>query len=256
MSTLGETLVAARRALGLSVTEISERTKVRSAMIEALERGDYEVLPAPAYVRGYILAYASLVDLDSKPLLDMYVAETGTATRGVRVQPPTEVVRRGQQLHAVPMRTAVIIAVAVLVIFAVLWMLGRARSEPSTPLPIASDSTTTSTEQPSTDSTLPGVVSTETLDEDSPANDILLGESFTLSVSVDASAASWLRVTVDGLLAYEGTLAGGQSKEWEVASEAVVRIGKPEFVTIERDGQVVEIPRNNETPTVTLRSTD
>ena len=53
-------------------------------------------------------------------------------------------------------------------------------------------------------------------------------QPFTLTVTVAADGASWLRVTVDGKTAYEGVLTGGQSKEFEVTEKAKIRIGKPE----------------------------
>ncbi len=59
-------------------------------------------------------------------------------------------------------------------------------------------------------------------------------------------------VTVDGLKAYEGTLAGGQSKEWTVTKNAEVRIGKPSEVTVTRDGETVEPTPSNGIGIVTL----
>ena len=44
---------------------------------QALEDGDYDQLPNPAYVRGYITSYAHWLELDPAPLLTMYRAESG-----------------------------------------------------------------------------------------------------------------------------------------------------------------------------------
>ena len=49
-------------------------------------------------------------------------------------------------------------------------------------------------------------------------------------------------MTVDSLIAYEGTLPGGESKQWTVLDGAVVRVGKPASVTVTRDGAPVQIP--------------
>jgi hypothetical protein len=59
-------------------------------------------------------------------------------------------------------------------------------------------------------------------------------------------------VTVDGEVVYEGTLAGGQPREWVVADEAVVRVGKPGSLTITRDDDVVEVPMGGGIAEVTL----
>ncbi|HAL29256.1 MAG TPA: hypothetical protein DCP20_00880, partial [Coriobacteriia bacterium] len=101
-----------------------------------------------------------------------------------------------------------------------------------TPPPIAPETTATPTAPgASTETTTPGAGVT------TPPEG-----SFTLAVVVTPGDSSWVRVLVDGLLAYEGTMPGGESKEWTVSTSAVVRAGKPEAVTITRDGVPVEMP--------------
>jgi hypothetical protein len=77
-------------------------------------------------------------------------------------------------------------------------------------------------------------------------------QPFTLKVVVAADGASWLRVTIDDKTAYEGTLTGGQSKEFEVPKEARLRIGKPEAVTVLKDGQPVVISKAGDVGNVTI----
>jgi len=59
-------------------------------------------------------------------------------------------------------------------------------------------------------------------------------------------------VTVDGLVAYEGTLSGGQKKEWTVQESATVRAGKPDAVAVLKDGGVVEMPRSEGIGEITI----
>ena len=66
--------------------------------------------------------------------------------------------------------------------------------------------------------------------------------AFALTVSVAPGDSSWVRVLVDGLVAYEGTLPGGEPKSWTVGTSAVIRAGKPTAVTVTRDGSEVEFP--------------
>lgn len=255
---IGETLAAARRARGLSLHDAEEATRVRAKMLEALEKGDYETLPAPAYVRGYIMNYAKYLELDPAPLLKRYAEETG-ASAGTRdsIDLPEQVVKSRHETHAVPMKAALIIMGVIVVIALAVWGIGRigdADTEEVTPLPNVPSTTTvepTETIAPSGEMTAgQAPVDTETTAPE-PA-----GVPFTLSVAVDSSSASWLRVTVDGLKAYEGTLPGGQTKEWEVTDSATIRIGQPSAVTVLRDGVEVEIPTNANTPEMTLSVTD
>jgi hypothetical protein len=77
---------------------------------------------------------------------------------------------------------------------------------------------------------------------------------FSLGVRVMGGGASWIRVTVDGAKAYEGTLTSGQAKRFEVTEKATVKIGNPEFVTVTRDTKPVQVPKSAGLPTVTLKA--
>ena len=48
------------------------------------------------------------------------------------------------------------------------------------------------------------------------------------------------------------TLTGGDSKSFEVTRKAVLKIGRPSVVTVYRDGKKVAIPSSGGTPTLTL----
>lgn len=65
----GEALARAREALGLAVADVAARLKLSPAQVEALEAGEFDRLPGPVFVRGFIRNYARLVRLDAEPLL-------------------------------------------------------------------------------------------------------------------------------------------------------------------------------------------
>ena len=67
---LGQALQAAREARQLAVSQVADQLKLSSATVTALEADDWERLPAPVFVRGYIRAYARLMALDGETLLD------------------------------------------------------------------------------------------------------------------------------------------------------------------------------------------
>ncbi len=62
----GRTLAEARRARGLTVTEVAHRLKFAPRQIEALEADRYEALGGAAFVRGMARAYAKLLALDAE----------------------------------------------------------------------------------------------------------------------------------------------------------------------------------------------
>jgi len=257
--TVGERLVAARRASGRTLVEIEAATRIRVKMLQALEKGEYDRLPNPAYVRGYIISVSKFLEVDPGPLLAAYASETGFQTNRELLRAPTPVVPTRERQHAIPVRTALLIAGAIATVVLAIWLIGRIAGGREELPPIPNVPESSQTIEPTI---TPGAVGTETVTTgsgavaDTTTQEPAAGEPFTLTIAIDAQGASWLRVTVDGLKAYEGTLAGGQTKQWEVTDTATVRVGKPSAVTIERDGQELEIPPAAETPVLTITSTD
>lgn len=58
---------------------MEEATKIRIAYLEALERGDYGVLPGVVYAIGFLRSYARFLGLDADALVDRYRKISGIA---------------------------------------------------------------------------------------------------------------------------------------------------------------------------------
>jgi len=69
---MGRQLTVAREKLGLSVADIARHLKLGIRQVEALEAEDYDQLPGPTFVRGFIRNYAKLLQIDAGPLLAAY----------------------------------------------------------------------------------------------------------------------------------------------------------------------------------------
>lgn len=74
----GMHLRQAREAAGWSIAQVAERLKLRTALVEAIEREDIDALGAPVFARGYIGSYASLVGLPTE-LVDQLLPRTQPA---------------------------------------------------------------------------------------------------------------------------------------------------------------------------------
>ena len=61
---------AARRARDRATVE--EQTKIRTALLRALESEEWDALPGHAYVKGFLRTYAQLLGLDADALVDEY----------------------------------------------------------------------------------------------------------------------------------------------------------------------------------------
>lgn len=256
MSSLGDTLRERRNHLGLSLAQVEDATKIRARILQALEEGDHSNLPNPGYVRGFVSSYARFLELDPQPLLQMYKAETGHK-RHLDLDLPqiSEAVKPTGQQHALPARGAIMVVIAIAIISLGIWTISsmkQGRQEELPPVPVVPNESSATTTPATTTSPTDDASSAQesTADTQQEVQEAL---PFTLVVSVDGDA-SWLRITVDGRKAYEGVLADGQSKRYEVADEAEVRVGKPSVVSILKDGKKVSMPAGD-TPTVTVRAT-
>lgn len=72
MDELGNILREAREAKGLTLSEVQDKTRISTKFITAMENGQYNLLPTPVHVRGYLRNYARFLDLDPSPLLERY----------------------------------------------------------------------------------------------------------------------------------------------------------------------------------------
>ena len=219
MGQLGDTLRDRRISLGISLETAENDTKIRARLLEALEAGEYDKLPNPGYVRGYVSSYSRYLELDPIPLLAMYRAETGSG-RFHDINIPEQTVAARNEQHAVPWRVGVIAFVIVAVLVAGSWMVYRAVKSPTKLPPI-----------PATTSASTGVTQTAGV-----------SQPFALKVTVSSNGASTLKATVDGGSAYNGTLTGGQAQTFQVSQSAVLKIGKPSQVTVTRNGTKVTLP--------------
>lgn len=65
-------LKTAREKSGLTLKELYERTRISVVNLEAIEEGDFHLLPVPIYTRNFIKTYAAALGVDSKPILQRY----------------------------------------------------------------------------------------------------------------------------------------------------------------------------------------
>jgi len=85
-ATLGQVLQAARTAKELSVQDVSDNLRFSVKQINALENGQYDLLPDAMITRGFIRNYARLLELDAEPLLASYRQSVASeADRGITV---------------------------------------------------------------------------------------------------------------------------------------------------------------------------
>ena len=93
---IGEDVAQARRRAGLTVAEVSQRTRIREAIIGRIEADDYAACGGDFYARGHIRAIAGVVGIDSEPLIEEYdAARLGPPDNAEEETSPLRPVRTG-----------------------------------------------------------------------------------------------------------------------------------------------------------------
>jgi cytoskeletal protein RodZ len=69
---IGDLFRNRREKMGLSHTRISEITRIRPHILEALENENWEVLPSSVFVTGFIRSYARTLGLEQEKIVALY----------------------------------------------------------------------------------------------------------------------------------------------------------------------------------------
>jgi cytoskeleton protein RodZ len=69
---IGQQLRQARLNAGLSEEEVAAQLRLDRSVIRQLEGDEYQKLPAPTYVRGYLRSYARLVSVPPGPIVELF----------------------------------------------------------------------------------------------------------------------------------------------------------------------------------------
>lgn len=76
----GRWLMRERELRGLGRDEVARRTRLPPGVVEALESGDRDRLPARAYAVGYLRTFAAAVGLDADEVLLRFEEAAGQAS--------------------------------------------------------------------------------------------------------------------------------------------------------------------------------
>jgi cytoskeletal protein RodZ len=87
MSELGQLLRKARLEKGISLEDMQETTKIRKRYLEAIEDGNYKILPGNFYVRAFIKSYSESVGLDPNEVLRLYRNVIPASQLDTKVEP-------------------------------------------------------------------------------------------------------------------------------------------------------------------------
>ncbi len=94
MARLGDALRLQREAMGVTLPQAAEDTRIREKFLLAIESGDYQSLPGTVYTKGFLRNYAGYLDLDAEEMLALYTGERGGSEPARSFAPMKPLVKR------------------------------------------------------------------------------------------------------------------------------------------------------------------
>ncbi|MDR7520853.1 MAG: DUF4115 domain-containing protein [Armatimonadota bacterium] len=238
---IGHTLRSARAERGVSLADLQARTKVRVKYLRALEDERFDELPPLPFARGFLRRVAEELGLDPEPLIRRLNAVMSAGAGGTveslhrldaAVTPavPRSRWRRWTAMAAV----CVLIAGGALALYSYRQFREFSESAPAAAPPDLPPGGTVSsapvTMSANPQPQVPTTVSGPTGEPAAPAG---------VTVEVQASARSWLRVVVDDQLVFEGFLVAGDSQRWQGRATVSLRAGNAGAVQVTANGRPV-----------------
>jgi len=245
---IGMKLRERRELISLTFDEVERHTKLRAAFVKALEDGAFDKLPSPVQTRGMLANYATFLDLNTDAILLRFADglqarryEKYAETPREKIQ--TEVITSMPFLRSFIAGDLIFGVVMIAILFALaIWGVGRVVSSQneksagatapsivdvlgSTPLPTASlDATFVPVDENLT--TTPGADTLAT-----PASNA------NVVVNIFVMERVFVRVAVDGEMAFQGRMVPGETKSFEANDQVMVLTGNASALRITYNGR-------------------
>jgi cytoskeletal protein RodZ len=237
---VGAALRDARLRRGLSLEEIARTTKIRVAVLRAIETDRRHELPEPIFLRGFVHAYAREVGLDPGKTSSRYLAQfapwvdviTADATEAPAEAPHdwTPVAR-----DLLTVRNQWIVIFIVIAISFTGYLLTRSATSRSAPPSVAPVSVPKSAPSSSTSQTATrsnaGTAAPRASTTGSTAQPAVM------HFTVTATGPCWVSATADGTRVAYRLMRPGDQDSFDMRKETVLRVGDPAAFTFTINGK-------------------
>lgn len=227
---------------GWSLEEIEEETKIRKYYLEALENGNFRVLPPPVYASGFVKRYAILLGLDEKEMVAEFRALAyGEGEEAEIAEEQVEVVSREREPRKpLPIKSIKNMAAGIAFLIVALWLgsylvsyianwsKNHTKPPDQTKIEQKGSQNQTSNQTPPQQTTAPEQTAPP------PTSTNQSG----VTVDLEATARCWLSITVDGKNTYTGTLIAGDKKSFTGKKSVVLNVGNSGGLKITVNGQL------------------
>ncbi|MFH8775540.1 helix-turn-helix domain-containing protein [Streptomyces sp. NPDC085866] len=237
---VGRALKQARIEAGLTVDDVSSATRVRIAIVHAIEADDFAPCGGDVYARGHIRTLAKAVHLDPAPLIAQYDAAHGGRPAPTPAAPLFEAERIRPERRG-PNWTAAMVAAIVAVVGFVGFTAFKGGDSGSDAKSQVADGATSPT---------PSKAASPTPKKDKPAaptseaSDSAIAAAPQDKVTVQVSAAggrSWISAKDhNGRMLFDGLLKKGESKTFQDSSKINLILGDAGAIQLYVNGKKIE----------------
>ncbi|TQJ56143.1 DUF4115 domain-containing protein [Streptomyces sp. NBC_00080] len=235
---IGRALKQARITAGLTVDDVSSATRVRIAIVRAIESDDFAACGGDVYARGHIRTLARAVHLDPAPLIERYDDTHGGRPAPTPAAPLFEAERIRPERRG-PNWTAAMVAAIVAVVGFVGFTAFTGGDDDGSKDQVAEGATpaTGKTASPTTKTDKP-------VDEKPEPSDSAIAAAPQDKVTVQVSAAdgrSWVAAKDhNGRLLFDGLLKQGQSKTFQDSEKINLVLGDAGAIDLYVNGKKLD----------------
>ncbi len=237
LKNIGKDLRERRELLSLHFDEVERNTHVKAHYLEALERGALDDLPSTVQTRGMLSNYATFLDMDVDALLLRFADALQARHRERNPQKPAR--KPGQPIIAnmPPVRTFIAgdmifgVSMAILLVGFAIWGVSRVMNIQSQrdikPTAPSISEVLLASPNPSLSAITPTFLPVESFPGEATVTVEIPTQNANAEVQLNLVAVerTYMRVVVDGEIAFEGRVVPGNAYPFEAESQIEVLVG-------------------------------
>jgi cytoskeleton protein RodZ len=234
MSEFGAQLKQARESRGISLRQIATSTKISTAALEALERGDLSKLPGGIFSRAFVRAYAIEVGLDPDEIVSQFLVELGVHESQLgddEIHPEVTADDRAfleqQRRAALWLRVGIGVFILLIIAAVMWWKMSNGTPEPDAA--VAPQASAPAPEVTQTANT-PAATGPAVSDDFTPTIAVAPSTS-PVWIELTTADSCWVQVTTDGRAGSGRVFAAGERQRFEATREIVLQVGNAGVVT-------------------------
>ncbi|MGE6631502.1 helix-turn-helix domain-containing protein [Bacillus sp. NPDC077027] len=290
MTELGKRLIEAREEKGVSLDDLQTATKIQKRYLQAIEQGNYDIIPGKFYVRAFIKQYAEAVGLNAEQLFEEYRKDVPStyndeaSDKLSNIKPQRELPKPASK--ALELLPTVLVIAGILVVIAIIYVIVQAVNNDSgqknaqkvpaqseTKYEVSEDSSLAK-DQKKKEKAASSKKKDEAQKDDSTKEDEAISIKATktegstttyevagaseLELEVSATQASWLRVRdQSGEVLKLGELKDGESYKTDISdlSQVDIRLGNATGIVIKINDETLKYeidPKNTMTQNIVI----